>query len=567
MTGNGVPRLKLKRFIIYLITGVCLGLAFPPFDQYQLLFIGFALLLFVVHTAENYKKLFFRGYFSFLFFELVAASWLPLSGMQENADRFLIFGGTVTLIIHSAMFVVPLLVYRFIYSNIKFGHSEKNSPAVMVFAFPFVWTAFEYIFNLSEFSFPWFHAGNAFTANLHKIQFAEITGVFGISFWAVTVGVLLYVLFRFISDSQKRVLENLKSPKAISLIVIIIIVYILPDIYTVSSDANKRFTKSMTDGKINVAVIQPNVNPWIKWGAKQIDIVNDYADQIRLAGRTFSGTGQNLNLIILPETATPFYLLDPIYHDKYLIIKNVVDSINIPLLTGTPDRVFYNDSIKPYKDYRVMSNGVKYDVFNSSVLIEPGKDIRSFQKYAKMKLVIASERMPYQEKLSFLKNLISWGVGISSYQIGFDTTVFILNGKYKFNTAICYESIYPDFIAEYFDKGSELGIIITNDGWWGKLQGTHQHNRYAILRAVENRRWFVRCANTGISCTIDPYGNIYNETSINQKTLFTAEAGLQKDKTFYTIHRDILARVCMYLTGILFLAGLVYKRKNKSQRL
>ncbi|TRZ51811.1 apolipoprotein N-acyltransferase [bacterium] len=550
--------MRLKRFIIYLITGLCLGFAFPPFDQYQLLFIGFTLLLFIVHTSGNYKQLFFRGYFSFLFFELVAVSWLPLSGMQQSADRFLIIGGTIALIIHSAMFVVPLIVYRVIYRNVKFRHSDT----IMVFSFPFVWTAFEYIYNLSEFSFPWLHAGNAFTTNLYKIQFAEITGVFGISFWAVTVSVLLYILLRFVSYSEKSVLEDLKSRKAISLIVIIIIVYVLPDIYSVSTEAKNRFTKNTTDRKINVAVIQPNVNPWVKWGAKQIDLVYDYADQIRQA----SALSKNLDMIILPETATPFYLLDPIYYDKYQVIKNLIDSINIPLLTGTPDRVFYNDSIKPYKDYRVLSGGAKYDVFNSSVLIEPGRDIRSFQKYAKMKLVIASERMPYQEKLSFLKNMISWSVGISSYQIGFDTTVFNLNGKYRFNTAICYESIYPDYIADYFDKGSELGVIITNDGWWGKLPGTYQHNRYAILRAVENRRWFIRCANTGVSCLIDPYGNIYNETSVNEKTLFAGEVGILKEKTFYTVHRDLLARACIYISGILVFAGigLGFAGRNKT---
>jgi apolipoprotein N-acyltransferase len=192
-------------------------------------------------------------------------------------------------------------------------------------------------------------------------------------------------------------------------------------------------------------------------------------------------------------------------------------------------------------------------------LIEKGKGKTQYQKYNKIKLVTGSERMPYQEKLPFLKNLIKWGVGISSYQLGKDTTIFLLDNKYKFNTAICFESVFPGFFSDFINKGAQFSVIITNDAWWGKFFGTYQHNQYAVLRAIENGRWIVRCANTGISCIIDPYGNIYDETKINEKALFTGEIGIRNEKTFYTLYGDVFSLICLCVGFIFYLYGIISK--------
>ena len=85
-------------------------------------------------------------------------------------------------------------------------------------------------------------------------------------------------------------------------------------------------------------------------------------------------------------------------------------------------------------------------------------------------------------------------------------------------------------------------MIITNDGWWGKLAGTYQHNQFAVLRAVETEFGLRRCANTGISDFIDPYGNMFDKTEINQKTHIVREIGLKSGKTFYTEHGCIFKK-------------------------
>lgn len=552
--------MALRRFIIYLITGILLGLSYPPFDFYQLFFPGIALLMYIVHTSGSYRRLFLSGYVTFLVFDLLALSWIPLSGVRENADRFLILGGTATIIIHCALLTIPLLIYRFIYENLK----NKVNENIAIFTFPLLITGFEYLSTLSEFSFPWFLAGNAFTTNLEKIQFADITGVYGVSLWAYLISVLLYILLGLVSEGGRNIKSIYGTKSFVTVSIVLVVIFVLPNIYTTLANSPVKYGADNTDEKITVAVIQPDINPWKKWGSKQTELTNDYAEQIRIA----SGTGSSLKMIVLPETATPFYLLDPFYEDKYRIFKNVCDSINIPILTGTPDRIIYTDSSEARADSKLIkSSGLFYDTFNSAVLILPGKNKEKFQRYAKNKLVIGSERMPYQEKISFLKSIVSWSVGLSSYQTGTDTTIFVLDDKYRFATAICYESIYPDYFAGFIRKGAEFAVIITNDGWWGKLQGTYQHSQYAVLRAIENRRWIVRCANTGISSVIDPYGRMHSKTGINERAVFPEEVGIKNEITFYTQNGDFLPKISLIISGLVFVFAAVSGYGNKLLKL
>ena len=65
--------------------------------------------------------------------------------------------------------------------------------------------------------------------------------------------------------------------------------------------------------------------------------------------------------------------------------------------------------------------------------------------------------------------------------------------------------------------------IITNDGWWKKTSGYKQHFSYAKLRAIEQKRSIIRCANTGISGIILPSGKIIYRSNLNERIVFTAE--------------------------------------------
>jgi len=539
-------------FFKILVAGLFFALSFPPVNFYFLIFFSFIILLDVIFQSNSLKQIISRTYKIFFVASLIAVSWIALSGMKEGADPFLILGGVFIILVYPLFFVIPSVLFFFI----KESFSGKYHLLSLIL-FPFIWTGFEYVLSLSQISFPWLLAGNSQTYNLEKLQYIEFTGVYGVSFWVCSVSISLYIFTTNVVNKSFR----FNSVKSISILFVIIALYFLPDFYNYFTDSKKVFTDNKSNGSIKVGIVQPNINPWKKWGSKQTDLINYYAENIK----KIYNDNPDIKLIVLPETALPYYFREDIFEEKYLILKNLCDSINIPILIGTPDLQVYKDQSSAPSDSKIKrSSGIKYDTFNSAFLFEPGKDKNEFQFHNKIKLVIGSERMPYQEYLPFTKSLIEWGVGLSSWQMGKDTNVFSINSgekNYKFITAICYESVYPGFFADFVNKGSEFSVIITNDGWWGKLFGTYQHNQYAVLRAVENRTWIVRCANTGISCFIDPYGNMYDKTEIDTDVNTTREIGLKKSKTFYTIHGDLFSQICFAIGILFFLLSFFFKTK------
>lgn len=509
-------------------------------------------MLIAFDNCSTYKEVFVRMYVIFFSFELVTVSWISLSGFRDGADTFMIFGGLITMILHTLYFVFTMMFLFFLRKNL----SIKSKPYLYLLFVPFVWTSHEYLQIFGQLNFPWTILSYTHSSALNKIQYIELTGMFAISLWITSLSCLLFYVIKKIKLGE----WNLKRFKIAGLILLLITGYFAPDVYSFLSGAKGKYTNKVNEGTINIGIVQPNINPWKKWGAKQEDLIAQYLEM----SSEIINTNPSVELIILPETALPFHFSWDVHDSKYRMVKSYVDSIGIPMLIGAPDLKFYETPELAPADAKEFSNGQKFDTFNSAILVEPGKTKSEYTTHDKFKLVAASERMPYQEKFPFLQNIVKWSVGLSSFQIGQDTVLFEMpDSDVKFNVAICYESVYPDFFSDYVRRGADFSVIITNDGWWGKLFGTHQHNQYAILRSIENRRWIARCANTGISCFIDPYGNLYDQTEINERIIINREIGLVNEKTFYTMNGDLVADYSAYLSGVLIVLGIVLKIKRK----
>ncbi len=66
----------------------------------------------------------------------------------------------------------------------------------------------------------------------------------------------------------------------------------------------------------------------------------------------------------------------------------------------------------------------------------------------------------------------------------------------------------------------------------------------AAFRAVENRRYMVRAANTGITAVVDPWGRVLEPTRLFDRTVLVREVPFVAETTFYTRHGDVFARAC-----------------------
>jgi apolipoprotein N-acyltransferase len=108
------------------------------------------------------------------------------------------------------------------------------------------------------------------------------------------------------------------------------------------------------------------------------------------------------------------------------------------------------------------------------------------------------------------------------------------SGAFAIGTAICYEAIYPSLAREETRAGANLLATISNDSWYGRAGAQEQHFAGAVLRTVENARWLVRAAITGISGIVDARGRIRAETRPDERTLVRGAVRLEEEATAWT---------------------------------
>ena len=130
-----------------------------------------------------------------------------------------------------------------------------------LFALPFIWVTFEWLYALGQFAFPWLTLGNTQTYQLGNIQFAEITGVYGISFWLVVLNVLFFSLLDECGCRAKGKAAVESEHRLVA--AIIAVVYLLPGLYSLTVDETTISSPAMPP--LRVGIVQPNIDPWSKW--------------------------------------------------------------------------------------------------------------------------------------------------------------------------------------------------------------------------------------------------------------------------------------------------------------
>jgi len=201
--------------------------------------------------------------------------------------------------------------------------------------------------------------------------------------------------------------------------------------------------------------------------------------------------------------------------------------------------------------------------YNSAFLISPNETIQS---YNKIRCVPFVERLPYEEKLKFIKK-IDYGQG--GYSVGKNYTVFNYNNK-KFSAYICFESIFPTHISAFVRNGAQFLVNISEDAWFIKGIGAYQHYQSGILRAVENRRYLIRVSNPGISAVIDPYGTIIFSTKLNTDGVFTKEIVMNDKLSIFTRSGNLIPKIFLWITLLILIFKIIWRKygtakiKNRS---
>lgn len=531
-----------QRIFPFIAVGFALALAYPPFPLFFLAFVAFLPLLKEIEANE--KGIFLKIYTNFFIYHTLSLWWI--GSFQKDTDPFLLISGISFCFLHPFLFMFPVwLMLRF---KRKFGFN------LALLLFPFVWTGFEWLHGQTEIGFPWLTIGYTQIHNRFWVQIADLVGVHGLSFFICLVNVLFYQLLQTKKKEKIQSFQDyFKSKEAKRLLASITFLVIIPMIYGAIRTGDFNHEKLMASNPtVRIGIVQPNINPWDKWSMSSTELLDKH---LQLQSKLIDSLGSQ-DLVLWSETSMR-YLSKEINSDvDFNFLKNYMAKVKSPFLTGFTYYKYYQPkeerSILAKKDME----GNDFIPLNSSVLVS--FDSANFrvntQTYTKMKLTPFGERIPFIEDLGFLKDHLTWGVGISGWGYGKVQNNLTLNGKYQFGNIICIESIHPDFIRKFAKNGAGFLTLITNDAWYDGTYGPLQHWLIAEMRAIENRRYIARCANSGVSGFITPLGTDLKRMPQYETILDSERIPVLNGAAFSTIYvryGDFMAYLSLLVAGAL----------------
>jgi apolipoprotein N-acyltransferase len=437
-----------------------------------------------------------------------------------------------------------------------FRLSKKRFTGSLPYIFLMVaWIAWERFYFDAEISWPWLVLGNAFARSTWAIQWYEFTGSLGGSLWIWATNLSIFGLLVSLSDG--RIFSwnwKAKTAAMTGLTALLAVPFI------VSSIVGSRYEDSMeSEEKLEVLIVQPNIDPYSKFQAMTQDQQNAILEGMikdGLADRKADSCSSPL-LVLAPETFTNDIICGDYGRSRTWrrFVNLLKDYPGVNMLFGASSYEYIFSSDAPSYTARHIREGLWLESHNSALMTDGTSRTEIFHK---SKLVVAVEHTPYPAIFCKIDDMLG---GVMGRCIGQDEisllTVNSDAGEIPVGCAVCYESIYGEYYTDYIRKGARAMTIITNDAWWGNTPGYRQHLSYASLRAIETRRAIARCANTGISAIISPSGKILKPTPWWEQASIRSYIPLRDDLTFFVTHGDITGRICSFLFCLLLLALVV----------
>ena len=555
---------KFHLFLLSVLSGVILALAWPERGFPGLLFIGFVPLLFIEDYISLNQERFIK--FSLLFYSLPA--FLIWNGLTTwwivNSTGY----GALLAIFLNSLFMA-IIFNLFHYSKGKFGSGWQGYIALICF-----WIGFEYLHLNWDLNWPWLNIGNGFASYYKWIQWYEYTGIFGGTLWVLVSNIMAYSIidkgFRLQASGFRPQASGIRHPASgirhlasgiwhpftgfwlLWIIIPIIISYLIYSNYREESHP------------VNIVIVQPNLDPYSEQYTVPPSVVIGRIMQLALPLLDSS-----TNFLAAPESAIQedMWENDINTFSSIRLLKEVnhtYPSLNI-LVGGSTYYAFQKGEKVPSTARKFKDTNAYYNRYNTAIVLN---STGILQLYHKSRLTPGVEIMPTFWGWNFMeKYAIDLGGIVGSLGTDKERKVFRSVKTVKTGCTICYESVFGEFFSEFVMNGADIMFIITNDGWWGNTGGYRQHFAFAHLRAIETRRCIARSANTGISAFIDQRGDAHQQTKYWEPAAIKGTLNANSSLTFYTRHGDYIARIATGC-GIIFLIGtivihILQRRKSK----
>ncbi|MCK5534112.1 apolipoprotein N-acyltransferase [bacterium] len=516
---------KLGKFFFTILSGCLLILIFPNFNYSSFAWISLIPLLIAVEK-ENFSSVFYLGFLSGVIAYTGILYWLGETmikyGQMPAILSYLIL---LALVFYLAVYVgVFCLLYKFFVLHV-------SSRLLHILFGGFLWVFLELCRSCFFSGFPWALLGYSQWKNTFLIQIAGITGSYGVSFLIVIFNIALLKIL----DTQWRG-EKLRKKIQIIIIVGMGLSVCYSYGYVVIRQAEKEDKSS-----VKVVVLQGNIPQKMKWdSAYKPQIMRVYTELVK---KTKS---LNPQLIVWPEAAIPGYV--NYEHDLSRWLEELIKQSGCNHIIGGPDIKYSKKSFEKERYY------------NSAFLFSSEGKI--LNQHDKIHLVPFGEMVPLRWLFSKVINVLN---EIGDFDKGKEIRILKLP-EIDAGVFICFEIIFPNLIRRFVNKGAKIIINITNDAWFGKTSAPYQHFSTCVFRAVENRIYVVRAANTGISGFIDPFGRIKKTFPLFVKGYLHYDVFLSTKKTFYTKYGNVFAYGCSIMVVILMAMAKREAQKKKGTK-
>lgn len=495
----------MKAYLPAAISGLLLILCFPTFDFFPLAWVALVPLLLSLWNKKP-KEAFTAGMVMGVFYFFGTTYWIYHSINHYG-------GASLTL---SLCVVLLLSLYLSLYTGIfavifSIKITSTRLPALLLA--PVFWVTLEFIRSYALTGFPWSSIGYSQYKFLYGIQFADVTGIYGVSFIVLAINGAIADIFIARKRRDEMPLLSISNTligySAFLFIILVIFSY-----------GFWRIHQQRPGALVRASIIQGNIEQDKKWDSSyQDEVIAIYKE---LTGKAVSS---HPSLIIWPETATPFYFeYDTKRSDDLLEFERQLDAY---LLFGS---VLMK---------RPPFNSKQAVLTNSAVLLD--REGKISYVYDKIHLVPFGEYVPMRSILFFVDKLVA---GIGDYEPG-DRLIKANASFGSFGTFVCYEIIFPGLVRKLYTRDGDFIVTITNDAWFGKTTGPYQHFSMAVFRAIENRKPVLRAANTGISGHIDSNGRILRKTALFERRVENINMMTDSSRSFYSRYGDIFSYICI----------------------
>jgi apolipoprotein N-acyltransferase len=500
------------------VSGVLFALAFPPYELPLLAPI--ALVPWFAALAVEEKR--WRGLASGFLFGMahwiVAIPWIyyvvTRFGSQSAA-----MGALSVVILAAIVAEWPAIV------SLAVVAVAPPRSAWRLAVLPFLWLASEHARANVYRGFPWNLTAEALYRHPVWLQTAAFWGAYGVGFLVVAVSALV----------AAAVVRRSMRPVLVAALVVLAVGI---------AGAARLARPSRPAATVSTALLQPNIPQEAR--LLEENRASNYAAVMEQARAAFPFRP---GLIVIPESALPLY-----WETSRVLRRDLTE-----LAASCGCGVLFNDVDIEADD--------RY--YNAARLLTP----RGMgAPYRKVHLVPFGEYVPLPRIFFFVRQV---STEIGEFSAAGEPTV--LEGEVpsasenrsvpiSVGTGVCYEILYPVLSWKQVRGGANLLVTISNDSWYGAGGAQAQHFAGAVLRAVENERFLLRAAITGISGIADEKGRILAELGPDEGGTIRGAAKLFTTRTPWTRYGFAFSGLCDAVAIAVLLFGLVRWRSARRGR-